>query len=151
MPGGKRARRPAAQRHRVAALPAEASDGVEPLGMPRHEHEQQRRIPPLELRERVEHLALLAGMRARGDPYGPVGAPVAAQRTRFVEQLRRQLDVELEVARHVDELLGRTEIAQPLRVDARLRAQQVGVGEHRARDASARAGSRAAKPATRGR
>ena len=128
------ARRAATQRDGEPAPPAEPRDRLEALGMPRHEHEQQVRIAALKLRVRRENLALLSRVRARRDPDGPLAAPVHAQRTCFLEQRRRQLDVELEIARHVNELAGRAEIAQPLRVDARLRAQQVGIREHRARD-----------------
>ena len=88
----------------------------------------------MQQRERLENLALLAGVRARGDPDGPLAPPLAAQLARLVEQPRGQLDVELQVARDVDRGARRAEVTQPLRVDARLRAQQVGVLEHRARD-----------------
>jgi hypothetical protein len=58
----------------------------------------------LEHRVRFEDLALLTGMRARRDPYGPLAAPLPAQRTRLLEQARRRLDVELQISGHVDEM-----------------------------------------------
>jgi len=102
--------------------------------MPRHEHEQQRGKALLQQRVRLEDLALLARVRARGDPDGALAAPVSAQYARLFEQPRRDLDVELEVARHVNQVLCCAEIAQTLRVDARLGAQQIGVREHGASD-----------------
>jgi hypothetical protein len=55
-------------------------------------------------------------MGAGRDPNGPVATPLTAQRVRLAEQLRRQLDVEFQITRHVHEVLGSAEIAQALRV-----------------------------------
>ena len=75
---GQGGRRSAAQRDCEPTPAAQCRDGVEPLGVPRHEHEQQRGKAPLEQRVRLENSAFLARVRARGDQDGPLTAPVSA-------------------------------------------------------------------------
>ncbi len=134
VPGGNAPARAAAQRDRVSPAPAQARHAVKALRVTGHEHEQQIRQQHAQPRERIEHLALLAAMRAGGDPDGPLAAPSGTQGARLLEQRRGQLDVELQIAGDVDQGIGRTEIAQALRVHARLRTKQIGVAEHRAGD-----------------
>ena len=62
----QRARRSATQRNAEPTPAAQCGDGVEPLGMPRHEHEQQRGKALPQQAIRLEDLALLAGVRAHG-------------------------------------------------------------------------------------
>jgi hypothetical protein len=71
---------------------------------------------------RVEHAALLAAVRARRDPDGTCPAPLLAQVARFVHEAPGQRDVEFEVARDLHARVRRAEVAQALRVRARLSA-----------------------------
>src|SRR5262245_42329833 len=88
--------------------------------MPRYEYQQ--RVPELRthLLVRTEHDVSFAGVRAARNPHRTPGELRRAQCLPGFLDVRRQCDVELDIASDVDTRHRRTDRREPLRVDAGL-------------------------------
>ena len=115
---------PAALREADATLPEQRAHGLEPLRMPRHEHEQRVGMPRDDRFVRRKRRILFPFVRAARDPHGARDAALASERAPGVHRCLRYLEVELHVARDAHPLRRGADGAKPLRIGRTLCADQ---------------------------
>ena len=115
-----------------AFAPAQRVDGVEALGMARHEDQQRVGMAGEQLAVGGEDLLVFAGMGAGGDPQrAPLGSPAGTQGIGARLQLGIDTQVELDRAGDADALGAGAEPAEALGLGLGLRGDPVHLGEHR--------------------